>query len=141
LGPASVLGVSMPSRYSSQGSKDDASDLARALGICYQVAPIEGAFSAMLETLSDTFRDQAPDATEENLQARIRGQILMAISNKFGHLVLTTGNKSEMAVGYATLYGDMAGGFAVIKDVPKTMVYGLARLRNLRGTTPVIPKR
>src|SRR5438105_997435 len=138
LGPENVLGVSMPSRYSSQGSKDDASDLARALGICYQVAPIEGAFSAMLETLSDTFRDRAPDATEENLQARVRGQILMAISNKFGHLVLTTGNKSEMAVGYATLYGDMAGGFAVIKDVLKMRVYELCRYRNSLGPRPVI---
>jgi NAD+ synthase (glutamine-hydrolysing) len=87
------------------------------------------------------FKGKQPDTTEENLQARIRGNTLMALSNKFGHLVLATGNKSEMSVGYATLYGDMAGGFAVIKDVPKTMVYELARLRNLRDISPVIPKR
>jgi NAD+ synthase (glutamine-hydrolysing) len=140
LGPENVLGVSMPSRYSSQGSKDDAADLAKALGMRYQVLPIEHAFEAMLETLIETFEDKPPDATEENLQARIRGQILMAISNKFGHLVLTTGNKSEMAVGYATLYGDMAGGFAVIKDVLKTRVYQLCRYRNNLGPGPVIPE-
>ncbi|MCA1644037.1 MAG: NAD+ synthase [Chloroflexi bacterium] len=140
LGPENVLGVSMPSRYSSQGSKDDAADLASALGMRYQVVPIEGAFGAMLETLSESFRDQAPDASEENLQARIRGQILMGISNKFGNLVLTTGNKSEMAVGYATLYGDMAGGFAVIKDVLKTRVYELCGYRNSLGPRPLIPE-
>jgi NAD+ synthase (glutamine-hydrolysing) len=140
LGPENVLGLSQPSRYSSQGSKDDAADLARALGIRYQVVPIERPFIAMLETLSDVFRDQAADATEENLQARIRGQINMAISNKFGYLVLTTGNKSEMAVGYATLYGDMAGGFAVIKDVLKTRVYELCHYRNSLGPVPVIPE-
>ncbi len=94
----------------------------------------------MLETLIPTFEDRPPDATEENLQARIRGQILMALSNKFGYLVLTTGNKSEMAVGYATLYGDMAGGFAVIKDVFKTRVYDLCRYRNSLGPRPVIPE-
>lgn len=140
LGPDNVLGVSMPSRYSSQGSRDDAADLATTLGIRYQVVPIERAFSAMLDTLSQTFEDRPPDATEENLQARIRGQILMGISNKFGCLVLTTGNKSEMAVGYATLYGDMAGGFAVIKDVLKTRVYDLCRYRNNLGPRPVIPE-
>jgi NAD+ synthase (glutamine-hydrolysing) len=140
LGPQNVLGVSMPSRYSSQGSKDDAAQLAQALGIGYQVVPIEGPFSAMLETLQDVFEGRQPDATEENLQARIRGQILMAISNKFGCLVLTTGNKSEMAVGYATLYGDMAGGFAVIKDVLKTRVYEVSRYRNSLGPRPVIPE-
>ncbi len=138
LGPENVLGVSMPSRYSSQGSKDDAAELASALGIRYQVVAIETVFSAMLETLSDVFTGQTPDATEENLQARIRGQILMAISNKFGFLVLTTGNKSEMAVGYATLYGDMAGGFAVIKDVFKMRVYELCRYRNGLGPRPII---
>jgi NAD+ synthase (glutamine-hydrolysing) len=140
LGGENVLGVSMPSRYSSQGSKDDAADLARALGIRYQVVPIEGAFSAMLQTLSSVFEGTQPDTTEENLQARIRGQLLMAISNKFGSLVLTTGNKSEMAVGYATLYGDMAGGFAVIKDVLKTRVYELSRYRNTLGDRPIIPE-
>jgi NAD+ synthase (glutamine-hydrolysing) len=140
LGPEHVLGVSMPSRYSSQHSKDDARELAEALGIEYQVVPIEPGFRGMLETLSGVFRDVPPDVTEENLQARIRGQILMAISNKFGHLVLTTGNKSEMATGYATLYGDMAGGFAVIKDVPKTLVYEVARYRNTLGPRPVIPE-
>jgi NAD+ synthase (glutamine-hydrolysing) len=140
LGPENVLGVSMPSRYSSQGSKDDAAELAQALGIGYQVVPIEGAFSTMLETLQGVFEGRQADASEENLQARIRGQILMAISNKFGHLVLTTGNKSEMAVGYATLYGDMAGGFAVIKDVLKTRVYEVSRYRNCLGHTPVIPE-
>jgi NAD+ synthase (glutamine-hydrolysing) len=140
LGPENVLGVSMPSRYSSQGSKDDAAELAQVLGIRYQVVPIEGTFSAMLQTLEPVFEGRAPDATEENLQARIRGQILMALSNKFGYLVLTTGNKSEMAVGYATLYGDMAGGFAVIKDVLKTRVYELARYRNTLGPRPVIPE-
>ena len=140
LGPQNVLGVSMPSRYSSQGSKDDAAELAQALGIGYQVVPIEGPFGALLETLQDVFEGREPDATEENLQARIRGQILMAISNKFGYLVLTTGNKSEMAVGYATLYGDMAGGFAVIKDVLKTRVYEVSRYRNTLGPSPVIPE-
>jgi NAD+ synthase (glutamine-hydrolysing) len=140
LGPENVLGVSMPSRYSSQGSKDDAAELAQALGIDYQVVPIEGAFSTMLDTLQGVFEGRQADATEENLQARIRGQILMAISNKFGHLVLTTGNKSEMAVGYATLYGDMAGGFAVIKDVLKTRVYEVSRYRNCLGPKPVIPE-
>jgi NAD+ synthase (glutamine-hydrolysing) len=140
LGPENVLGVSMPSRYSSQGSKDDAADLAQALGIRYQVVPIEGVFSAMLNTLEPVFEGREQDATEENLQARIRGQILMALSNKFGYLVLTTGNKSEMAVGYATLYGDMAGGFAVVKDVLKTRLYEVARYRNTIGPRPVIPE-
>jgi NAD+ synthase (glutamine-hydrolysing) len=140
LGADNVLGVSMPSRYSSQGSKDDAAELARSLGIRYQVVPIEGAFTALLDTLQDVFAGRQPDATEENLQARIRGQILMAISNKFGYLVVTTGNKSELATGYATLYGDMAGGFAVIKDVLKTRVYELSRYRNSLGERPVIPE-
>ena len=140
LGPENVLGVSMPSRYSSQGSKDDAVDLVNALGIRLQTIPIEHAFEAMLETLIEPFQDKPPDATEENLQARIRGQILMALSNKFGYLVLTTGNKSEMAVGYATLYGDMAGGFAVLKDVFKTRVYDVCRYRNSLGPRPVIPE-
>ncbi|HEV7662705.1 MAG TPA: NAD+ synthase, partial [Chloroflexota bacterium] len=140
LGPENVLGVSMPSRYSSQGSKDDAAELAQALGMRYQTVAIEAPFSAMLEVLEPFFKDRQPDATEENLQARIRGQILMALSNKFGYLVLTTGNKSEMAVGYATLYGDMAGGFAVIKDVLKTRVYELCRFRNSLAEKPIIPE-
>jgi NAD+ synthase (glutamine-hydrolysing) len=140
LGPENVFGVSMPSRYSSQGSKDDAAELAEALGIRYETVPIEQPFTAMLDTLEPIFRGREPDIAEENLQARMRGQILMAISNKFGSLVLTTGNKSEMAVGYATLYGDMAGGFAVIKDVLKTRVYELCRYRNSVGPRPVIPE-
>ncbi len=140
LGPENVLGVSMPSRYSSQGSKDDAADLAHNLGVEYRVVPIEPGFEGMLDTLADTFHGCEPDVTEENLQARVRGQVLMGISNKFGHLVLTTGNKSEMAVGYATLYGDMAGGLAVIKDVPKTLVYELSRYRNSQGSRAVIPE-
>jgi NAD+ synthase (glutamine-hydrolysing) len=141
IGAANVMGVSMPSRYSSEHSKEDARELAEALGIEYHVVPIEPGFQGMLDSLADIFRDREPDVTEENLQARVRGQILMAISNKLGHLVLTTGNKSEMATGYATLYGDMAGGFAVIKDVPKTLVYELARYRNARGPQPIIPER
>jgi NAD+ synthase (glutamine-hydrolysing) len=140
LGRENVLGVSMPSRYSSQGSKDDAAQLAQALGMRYEVVPIEGPFSAMLDSLGPIFAGREPDIAEENVQARIRGQILMAISNKFGSMVLTTGNKSEMATGYATLYGDMAGGFAVIKDVLKTRVYELCRYRNSIGPAPVIPE-
>jgi NAD+ synthase (glutamine-hydrolysing) len=136
LGAENVLGISMPSRYSSQGSKDDAADLARALGMRYEVIPIESPFAAMLDTMQGIFSGTQPNEAEENLQARIRGQILMAVSNKFGCMVLTTGNKSEMACGYATLYGDMAGGFAVIKDVLKTRVYELARYRN--SLSPVI---
>jgi NAD+ synthase (glutamine-hydrolysing) len=138
LRPENVFGLSMPSRYSSQHSRDDATDLAQALGIRYEMVGIESAFGAMLETVSDLFAGREPDITEENLQARIRGQILMAVSNKFGCMVLTTGNKSEMATGYATLYGDMAGGFAVIKDVLKTRVYELCRYRNT--ISPVIPE-
>jgi NAD+ synthase (glutamine-hydrolysing) len=138
LGAENVLGVSMPSRYSSQHSKDDASELAQALGIEYRVVPIEAGFGGMLDTLGEVFSGTEPDVAEENLQARVRGQVLMGISNKFGHLVLTTGNKSEMAVGYATLYGDMAGGFAVIKDVLKTRVYELCRYRN--SISAVIPE-
>ncbi len=138
LGPENVVGVSMPSRYSSQGSRDDAADLARRLGIQMLTIPIEPAFQGMLQMLEEPFRGTQPNIAEENLQARIRGNILMALSNKFGYLVLTTGNKSEMAVGYATLYGDMAGGVAVIKDVPKTLVYRLAEHRN--SLSPVIPE-
>jgi NAD+ synthase (glutamine-hydrolysing) len=130
----------MASRYSSAGSHDDAAALAKNLGIDLAVISIETVFRAYLELLGPVFGDRAADLTEENLQARARGTLLMALSNKFGWLVLTTGNKSEMAVGYATLYGDMAGGFAVIKDVPKTLVYALCRERNARQDSPLIPQ-
>ncbi|MGH7555404.1 MAG: NAD+ synthase, partial [Longimicrobiales bacterium] len=123
LGPEAVTGVSLPSRYSSRGSRTDAEELAQGLDIQYLEIPIESMFSSALDTLTPVFANCPPDITEENLQARIRGTLLMALSNKFGWLLLTTGNKSELATGYATLYGDMAGGFAVIKDVPKTLVY------------------
>lgn len=139
LGPDNVTGVSMPSRYTSEASLEDARTLARNLGIRFLEIPIDGTFQAYLDMLAEPFSGTERDVTEENIQARIRGNILMALSNKFGWLVLTTGNKSEMSVGYATLYGDMAGGFAVLKDVPKTMVYELARFRNERE--PVVPQR
>ena len=126
LGAENVRGISMPSQYSSAGSLDDSEALAKNLGIQYDVVPIEAGFETMKDSLAPLFGDRAEDVTEENLQARLRGQILMALSNKFGSLVLTTGNKSELAVGYCTLYGDMCGGLAVISDVPKTMVYELA---------------
>ncbi len=141
LGAGNVLGIFMPSPYTSRESGEDVAELARRLGTDCQTIPITPTFDGYLQSLAPSFHGKPVDTTEENLQARIRGNILMAFSNKFGHLVLTTGNKSEMSVGYATLYGDMAGGFAVIKDVPKTMVYELARLRNRQGKTPVIPKR
>ena len=140
LGPDRVVGVSMPSRYSSEGSRTDAEDLAERLGIRLLSVPIEEAFGASLSMLSDALAGTTSGVAEENLQARVRGNILMTLSNKFGHLVLTTGNKSEMATGYSTLYGDMAGGFAVIKDVPKMLVYELARYRNGRDGLPVIPE-
>jgi NAD+ synthase (glutamine-hydrolysing) len=139
LGKAGVVGVAMPSRYSSAGSIADAELLAKNLGIKLLTVPIEEVFQAYLDTLAGAFKGTKPDVTEENIQARIRGNILMALSNKFGWLVLTTGNKSEMATGYTTLYGDMAGGFAVIKDVPKTVVYELARYRNYRADRELIP--
>ncbi len=141
LGAKNVEGLFMPSPYTSQDSYEDVAELGTRLAISVRTIPITTLFDTYRHELAATFEGRAPDTTEENLQARIRGNLLMAFSNKFGHLVLTTGNKSEMSVGYATLYGDMAGGFAVIKDVPKTMVYDLARLRNLRGATHVIPKR
>ncbi len=141
LGPANVLGLFMPSPYTSRESREDVAELAKRMRIAVKTIPIDDPFSAYVKSLAGLFAGRASDTTEENLQARIRGNLLMAFSNKFGHLVLTTGNKSELSVGYATLYGDMAGGFAVIKDVPKTMVYELARLRNRRDRTPVIPKR
>ncbi len=130
LGPARVHGVAMPSRYSSDHSLNDAEELARRLGIDFRTVPIEPAHSALLGMLAASFVGRSEDLTEENLQSRIRGVVLMALSNKMGWMVLTTGNKSEAAVGYSTLYGDTAGGFAVIKDVTKTMVYRLSRWRN-----------
>ncbi|MBN1320941.1 MAG: NAD+ synthase [Thermoleophilia bacterium] len=133
LGIDKVNTVSMPSRYSSAGTKDDARDTAQRLGVQYHEIPIEGMYGSYLESLAPYLAEGAPGVTEQNIQARIRGNLLMALSNKFGWLVLTTGNKSETAVGYATLYGDMAGGFAVLKDVPKTLVYRLARYRNSLG--------
>ena len=133
LGPENVVGVTMPSRYSSEGSVSDSKELADNLGIECWVVPIEPAHIAFTFMLDPWFHDTADNVAEENVQARIRGNVLMTISNKFGWIVLTTGNKSEMAMGYATLYGDMAGGFAVIKDVPKTLVYDLCRWRNGKG--------
>jgi NAD+ synthase (glutamine-hydrolysing) len=123
----------MPSRYSSPGTKNDARETAERLGVDFFEIPIESIYSSYLETLAPSFAGTETGVTEQNIQARIRGNLLMALSNKFGWLVLTTGNKSETAVGYATLYGDMAGGFAVLKDVPKTLVYRLAAYRNSLG--------
>jgi NAD+ synthase (glutamine-hydrolysing) len=137
LGTERVHGVAMPSRYSSDGSLADAEELARRAGIDFRVIPIEPAHGAFAAMLAPSFAQRSEDLTEENLQSRIRGVTLMALSNKMGWMVLTTGNKSEMAVGYATLYGDTAGGFAVIKDVPKTLVYRLCEWRN--SSQPIIP--
>ncbi len=133
LGSNNVVGVAMPSRYSSEGSISDALDLAGNLGIELLTVPIEPAHIAFADMLEPYFRDTEPNVAEENVQSRIRGNVLMTLSNKFGWIVLTTGNKSEMAMGYATLYGDMAGGFAVLKDVPKTLVYQLCEWRNKHG--------
>ena len=135
-----VVGVAMPSEISSSDSLEDAKELATNLGIDFRVLAIADIQRAFLDTLAETFSGTKPGLAEENLQARIRGTMLMALSNKFGHLVLTTGNKSEMATGYSTLYGDMAGGFAVLKDVPKTLVYELAAWRNSYGLA-AIPDR
>jgi NAD+ synthase (glutamine-hydrolysing) len=140
LGAEAVTGVSMPSQYSSEHSRTDARALADALGIQMISMPIREVFDKTTELLAPAFSGRAADLAEENLQARIRGNLLMALSNKFGWLVLTTGNKSEMATGYSTLYGDMAGGFAVLKDVPKTFVYELSRWRNAHGGAQVIPE-
>ena len=141
LGPDNVVGVGMPSRYSSEGSISDSKELADRLGIDFWVVPIEPAHLAFTGMLEKRFEGTESNVAEENVQARIRGNVIMTISNKFGWIVLTTGNKSEMAMGYATLYGDMAGGFAVIKDVPKTLVYQLCRWRNQHGDPhPVIPE-
>jgi NAD+ synthase (glutamine-hydrolysing) len=139
LGPEHVMGVMMPSRFSSDGSVTDAEALATNLGIEAVTVPIEDAHAAFLEMLAGPFAGLASGLAEENLQARVRGTILMTMSNKFGCLVLTTGNKSEIATGYSTLYGDMAGGFSVIKDVPKMLVYALSRDRNERAMRPLIP--
>ena len=139
LGADKVLAVMMPSPYTAQMSIDDSREMVKLLGVRYEELDILPAFSALQETLAPLFRGLPADTTEENLQARIRGTLLMALSNKTGSLVLTTGNKSEMTVGYATLYGDMAGGFAVLKDVSKTWVYRLAKWRNSMGR--VIPER
>jgi NAD+ synthetase len=130
LGADKVLGVSMPARYSSAGSLSDAEALAKNLGICYEVLPIEPVFQSVEKQLAKVFAGTKPNEAEENVQSRLRGMTLMALSNKFGALVLTTGNKSEMAVGYCTLYGDMCGALAVIADVFKTDVYKIARWVN-----------
>jgi len=140
LGRENVVGVAMPSPYSSGGTRRDSARLARNLGIEFLRLPITPVFRAYTRALARAFEGLRADATEENVQARIRGNLLMALSNKFGWLVLTTGNKSEYSVGYTTLYGDMAGGFAVIKDVPKTLVYAVARHVNARAGRPVIPE-
>jgi NAD+ synthase (glutamine-hydrolysing) len=141
LGPEAVRVLAMPSRYSSPESLEDAREVAGRLGVRLDEVGIEPVFAAYLETLEEEFAGTEPGIAEENLQARIRGNLLMALSNKFGSLVLATGNKSEMAVGYSTLYGDMAGGFAPLKDVPKTLVYELARWRNKQTDPPPIPDR
>jgi NAD+ synthase (glutamine-hydrolysing) len=140
LGRENVTGVTMPSPYSSAGTRRDARRLARNLGIEFLSLPITGIFRTYRRALARPFKGLKEDVTEENIQARIRGTLLMALSNKFGWLVLTTGNKSEIGVGYSTLYGDMAGGFAVIKDVPKTLVYEVARYVNARAGRALIPE-
>jgi len=139
VGSGNVVGVSMPSRYSSPGSKSDAQALAKNLGIRFMTISIEKPFSAYLETLAEPFKGTQPDVTEENVQARVRGNILFALSNKFGWLVLACSNKSETATGYTTLYGDMAGGFIPLKDVPKTLVLELAKYKNRQTEKEVIP--
>jgi NAD+ synthase (glutamine-hydrolysing) len=140
LGKENVTGVTMPSPYSSGGTKRDAGRLAKSLGIDFLTLPITPVFKNFKKTLAAPFKGLKEDVAEENIQARVRGTLLMALSNKFGWLVLTTGNKSEIAVGYSTLYGDMAGGFAVIKDVPKTLVYEVSRHVNERAGRAVIPE-
>jgi NAD+ synthase (glutamine-hydrolysing) len=141
LGPGAVRGLSMPSGYSSEGSMTDADELASRLDIRIDRIPIEPIFRAHLDALEPLFAGTPAGVAEENLQARVRGNLLMAVSNKFGAMVLATGNKSEMAVGYSTLYGDLAGGFAPIKDVPKTLVYELVRWRNGQDTAnPPVPQ-
>jgi NAD+ synthetase len=139
IGRENVTGVAMPSPYSSKESVEDARELSKRLGVEFRIIPITGIFESYLREFKSNFQDLAQDVTEENIQARIRGNLLMALSNKFGALVLSTGNKSEIAVGYCTLYGDMSGGLAVISDVPKTMVYDLVRYINT--TEKAIPER
>lgn len=141
LGSANVIGISMPSEFTSADSLEDARQLAKNLKIEYREIAISRMMDAYLQELEPHFKGHARDITEENLQARIRGNILMALSNKFGWLVLSTGNKSEVSVGYCTLYGDMVGGFSVIKDVPKLLVYELSRYRNQRAGKSLIPER
>jgi NAD+ synthase (glutamine-hydrolysing) len=139
LGADRVHGVSMPSRFSSEGTRDDAREVAANLGIDFREIPIEGIVESFGDALAPSFAGREPDLTEENLQARARGMLVMALSNKFGWLVVSTGNKSEMAVGYATLYGDMVGGFALLKDVYKTDVTRLSRYLNERAGRELIP--
>ena len=139
LGKDRVRAITMPSRFTAAISNEDALELARNLDVIFETISIEPTYKSFLESLSASFAEKKPDITEENIQARCRAVILMALSNKYGHLVLTTGNRSEIAVGYCTLYGDMAGGFAVLKDIPKTLVYQLAKYRN--QLHPVIPER
>jgi NAD+ synthase (glutamine-hydrolysing) len=141
LGKEKVVGVAMPSRFSSDHSVEDARQLAKNLGIQFDIIPISQVHDAYERTLKEPFAGRTPDIAEENLQARVRGGLLMAMSNKFGHLLLTTGNKSELAVGYCTLYGDMCGGLAVISDVPKTTVWEIARWVNQQAGHEVIPQR
>ena len=140
LGRENVIGVTMPSRYTSDATLSDSGLVARRFGIRLVTLPIENVFRAYLDDLAEVFDGLAPDAAEENIQARIRGNLLMALSNKFGWLVITTGNKSETSTGYCTLYGDMAGGFSILKDVPKTWVYKLAEYRNRQAGTDYIPQ-
>ncbi|MBI1912027.1 MAG: NAD+ synthase [Deltaproteobacteria bacterium] len=141
LGSKNITGVLMPSKFTSKESREDALELAKNLGIATLSIPIQKTFECYKDVMKEAFKGMKEDITEENLQARIRGNTLMALSNKFGWLVLTTGNKSEMSVGYATLYGDMAGGFAVIKDVPKTLVYEVSRTINNLARRTIIPER
>ncbi|MEK7834212.1 MAG: NAD+ synthase, partial [Acidobacteriota bacterium] len=140
LGAENVTCVFMPTRYSSNESARDAEALAKNLGVAYHIIPIEDTFNQYLTMLEPVFAGTAMGVAEENIQARVRSNILMAVSNKFGSIVLTTGNKSEVSVGYCTLYGDMCGGFAVIKDVPKMLVYELCNYVNRRGAQPIIPE-
>jgi NAD+ synthase (glutamine-hydrolysing) len=140
LGKENVLGITMPSMYSSTGSIDDSKVLAKNLGIMIKTVPIKPIYDSYISTLHEGFSGTKENIAEENIQARIRGNILMAFSNKFGYLVLSTGNKSELAVGYCTLYGDMSGGLAVIADVPKTMVYDIAKYYNSIKGYDIIPR-
>jgi NAD+ synthase (glutamine-hydrolysing) len=140
FGPENVAGFSMPSQFNSNATRQDAGLLAKNLKMALKEIPIKNVFASYLKTMAPAFQGLARGTAEENIQARIRGNMLMAMANKFGWLILTTGNKSEMAVGYCTLYGDMSGGYAVIKDVFKTKVYELSRWRNSISRDPVIPK-